>query len=82
MIVRSHMGPERRRETNEHSALPETAEQTGRVVGTFEGNVVEDGVAVGEAVPVVVPSGTWGELRESGWREQVVILDLGPPIRR
>ena len=47
--------------THQHPALPKTAEEAGSVVRALERNGSRDGIAVGEAVPVIVPSGTRGE---------------------
>lgn len=66
--------------THQHAALPKAAEETGGVVHAFEGDGSEDGVAVGETVPVIVPSRTGSEVGEGHRTELVVVLDLGPPF--
>jgi hypothetical protein len=54
--------------THQHPALPKTAEEAWGVMHALEGDGSEDGIAVSEAIPVVVPACTRSELRTHVWR--------------
>jgi hypothetical protein len=66
--------------THQHPALPKTAEGARGVVHALERHGSKDRIAVGEAVPVVVPSRAWSELGARLWTERVVVLDVAPPF--
>lgn len=66
--------------THQHTTLPKAAEETGSEVRAFERNGSKYGIAIGETVPVVVPSCTRSELGEGVCSELVIVFDLAPPF--
>lgn len=68
--------------THQHPALPKATQESRGVVHAFEGDGVEDGDAVGEPVPVVVPACARRELGARVTSEGVIVPDLGPPFPR